>query len=214
MIATIRRHPERASHDRDLLNGLLETQSCGVLSSISDNGEPWAVPILHALDGDRILFHGSTGAGLLSHLVAGAPTVYTVFVLYGWVVGHTRFHSSAMYRSATVHGSLADLGGHEKEDALTAFLESIFPGRSTEVRHHSRKEFAATRICALPITSDNWLYKARSHGANEPQEETDAWAGLIPVNHTLGEPVRAPWSNAPLPDSVKRLIGGLDDQPW
>ena len=66
------RETERGSSDRALLDTLLDEVPVGTLSTVVD-GEPWSVPILFARDGDRLLFHGSTGAGLLRH--AGVAVV-------------------------------------------------------------------------------------------------------------------------------------------
>lgn len=213
MINAIGRHAERASHDRKLLDQLLRAQPTGVLCSITTDGEPWAVPMLHALDGDRVLFHGSTGSGMLRHLSVGAPVVYTVFLLDAWVVGHSTFNSSANYRSATIRGSITNLHGAEKAAALDTFSDSIFPGRTEEVRGMSAKELAATQVCALPITDDGWLYKARTHGTSQPDEATDVWGGIIPVTSGFGEPQRAQWSTAQVPASVHRLLRGQSTGP-
>ena len=37
------------------------------------DGKPWVVPMLYGRAGDRILLHGSVGAGALRHVAAGAP---------------------------------------------------------------------------------------------------------------------------------------------
>lgn len=200
------RHPERGRSDRALLDDLLRVVPTGVLSSVTHDGLPWAVPILHALDGDRLLFHGSTGAGLLRHLAAGAPVVYTVFVQDSWVLGPSTFSSSADYRSATISGTVDRLTGPDKEAALAAFAEVVFPGRAAEVRPSTAKELAATGICALPIRDGEWLYKTRSHGAAEPEEPTEAWCGTVPVTRTLGTPQRATWCSADQPPSVSALV--------
>ena len=77
-----------------------------MLSTVVD-GAPLAVPLLYARDGDRVLLHGSTGAGALRAVAAGAPAVLTVFVLDALVVAPTTFESSVNYRSATVRGARA-----------------------------------------------------------------------------------------------------------
>lgn len=205
MITEIGRHPERASHHREDLDQLLRCQPTGVLSSITDDGQPWAVPMLHALDGDRILFHGSTGAGLLRHIGSGAPVVYTVSILDAWVMGHTTFNSSANYRSATIRGSIINLNDDDKIAALDTFSNSIFPGRTNEVRPMSTKELAATHVCALSIAEGQWLYKTRAQGASQPAEDTTAWGGVIPVTRGLGVPRQADWSTATPPASLHRL---------
>lgn len=199
------RHPERASEDRNLLEDLLRTQHTGVLSSVTADGEPWAVPTLHVLHGDRVVFHGSTGSGMLRHLIAGAPVVYTVVVLDAWVVGYTTFSSSANYRSATIRGTVTQLTGTDKSVALSAYSESIFPGRTDEVREMSAKELAATHVCALEIVDGSWLYKARTEQASTPEEHTDVWGGIVPLTRGVGHPERADWSDADLPASVIAL---------
>lgn len=200
------RHPERGSQDRALLDELLTTVPTGVLSAVGPDGEPWAVPLLHALDGDRLLFHGSTGSGMLRGLADGAPVVYTVFIQDSWVVGPSTFSSSADYRSATLTGSLEQVTGDGKDRALEILAEAMLPGRTEEVREPTRRERAATGVLALRITEGAWLYKARTHGVGEPDERTDAWCGVVPVRRCLGEPERAPWCEADEPESVRRLV--------
>lgn len=202
----IGRHPERAHDDRALLDALLDSQNWGVLATVAD-GLPWAVPMLYARDGDRLLFHGSTGAGALRNLAEGAPLVFTVVAVDALVVGHTTFNSSADYRSATLRGVPTPLSGDDKIAALNAFSEFIFPGRVAEVRPMIAKELAATAVLALRIEPGSWLYKARDTGASKPEEETDVWGGRIPYLTTFGEPERAPWCEAELPASVIGLVG-------
>lgn len=201
----IGRHPERARTDRALLDELLDSLNWGTLATVFE-GQPWAVPILYARDGDRLLFHGSTGAGALRHVAAGAPIVFTVATVDALVVGHTTFASSADYRSATLRGVPRPVVGDAKVAALNAFSETIFPGRVAEVRPMNAKELAATSVLELPIEDGSWLFKMRDIGASEPDEQTDAWGGTIPYVTTLGQPRRAAWCSAELPASVKNLL--------
>lgn len=64
------------------------------------------MPIFYARDGDDILLHGSTGAGALRHVAAGAPVAFSVFVLDGLVIAESLLDHSARYRSAVVRGHL------------------------------------------------------------------------------------------------------------
>ena len=73
----LHRHRERGSTDRALLDALLDDVLAGTLSTVVD-GRPWVVPLLFARDGDRILLHGSTGAGALRHVADGAPAALAV----------------------------------------------------------------------------------------------------------------------------------------
>ena len=202
------RKPDRGHTDRDELDALLDDQLAGTLSTVVD-GRPWVVPMLFARDGDRILLHGSTGAGALRHVAAGAPAALSVTVVDGLVVAHTTFESSANYRSAVIHGELTPLAGTDRTTALQRISERLIPGRSAEVRPMNAKEEAATLAMALPITDGRWLLKARSGGASEPDEPTDAWSGVVPFRTVAGDPEPAPWSVAagtPVPASVTALV--------
>ena len=199
------RETDRERTDRAALDTLLDEVLVGTLSAVSD-GEPWSLPIFFARDGDRVLFHGSTGAGLLRHLAAGAPATFTVFSLDGIVVAHTAFESSANYRSAVLRGRLAVLDGAEAARALDVLTDRLIPGRTTEVRGTNRRERAATVVLALPITA--WLAKERTGEAGLPDEATDAWAGVVPLRLVAGEPVTDSWvpGDRPVPPSVHALL--------
>lgn len=207
-VERLTRKPDRAHTERAELDALLDDQLAGTLSTVVD-GRPWVVPMLFARDGDRILLHGSTGAGALRHVAAGAPAVLSVTVVDGLVVAHTTFESSANYRSAVVHGELTPLTGTDRTTALERISERLIPGRPAEVRPMTAKEEAATLAMALPITDGRWLLKARGGGPTVPDEETDAWAGVVPFRVVAGDPEPSPWSAAagtPVPASVSALV--------
>ena len=207
----LRRLTEYAVSDRAALDALLDEQWFGVLSTVSD-GEPWAVPMLHARDGDRILLHGSTGAGALRHVAGGAPAVFSVTAMDALAVAPTTFESSVNYRSATVRGRLEPLPREEQEAALELFSERVLPGRTVEVRPSSRKELAASLAMALAITDGGWLMKAAGGWPATPEEADaapDVWSGLVPVRSVLDPPLAAPWAaDLPVPPSVRRLVEG------
>lgn len=197
-----------ASTERAHLDALLDSQWSGVLSCVAD-GEAVAVPMLYARDGDRVLLHGSTGAGALRRVAAGAPAVLTVFCIDALVVAPTTFESSVNYRSATLRGPLQRLSDDEREAALDRFSETLLPGRTAEVRRSIRKELAATLAIALPIRDGGWTLKVAADGPATPEEagaEADVWSGLVPVRQVLDAPVPAPTAvDLPVPASVRRL---------
>ncbi|HMM94613.1 MAG: DUF1272 domain-containing protein [Micrococcales bacterium] len=202
------RKPERATADRAALDALLDEVLAGTLSTVVD-GRPWVVPMLFARDGDRILLHGSTGAGALRQVAAGAPAALTVVSVDGLVVAHTTFESSANYRSAVVHGELVTLGDADRERALEVLSERLLPGRTTEVRPMTRREQVATLAMALPITDGRWVLKARSGGPGDPDEETTAWTGVVPLRTVAGDPEPSPHAlstAAEVPASVRGLV--------
>jgi nitroimidazol reductase NimA-like FMN-containing flavoprotein (pyridoxamine 5'-phosphate oxidase superfamily) len=203
----VRRKPERSPADRALLDHVLDTVLAGSLCTVVD-GEPWVVPMLFARDGDRVLLHGSTGAGALRHVADGAPAALSVVSVDGMVVAHTTFESSANYRSAVVRGRLTPLSGDDQWDALDRLSDRLVPGRTSEVRPMLRKEIAATLCMALPIVDGGWTVKVRTGPPGVPDEPTDAWCGVVPFRLVAGEPEPAPWvaPGAPVPESVRRLV--------
>jgi nitroimidazol reductase NimA-like FMN-containing flavoprotein (pyridoxamine 5'-phosphate oxidase superfamily) len=180
----VNRHRERARHERADLDAVLDAgHHVGTLSTVVA-GKPWVVPMLYGRAGDRILLHGSVGAGALRHVEAGAPAALCVTHIDGWVYAHTLFDSSANYRSAVVHGELVQLDGDDAAEALTLIAECLTPGRSAEVPPHTRKQLAATAALAMDITDGRWTVKVRDGGPAEPkagEAEPGLWTGVLPI---------------------------------
>ncbi|GAB2665073.1 pyridoxamine 5'-phosphate oxidase family protein [Gordonia jinhuaensis] len=185
--------------DRDVLDALLDEVKVGVLSTVVD-GLPWSVPMLFARVGDRILLHGSTGAGALRQVATGAPATFTVFALDGLVVAETLFDHSANYRSAVIRGCL-EMVEADEADVLRSLSDKLIPGRASEVPTITGKETAATLTLSMAIGDDNWLCKARSGGPAEGSGDT--WTGVIPVSLQFGDPVTATGDEPPA--SVRSL---------
>lgn len=175
--------------------------------------------MLYARVGDRILLHGSTGAGALRYVAAGARAALCVTHVDGWIYAHSLFESSANYRSAVVHGTLARIAGPEAADALTAISDVIFPGRSGEVPAHTRKQLAATQALAMDIVDGQWTVKIRNGPPSTPEEDDEVipglWAGTVPIRSCYGPPEPAAWlpADVPLSPSIDRLYsGGVNGQ--
>lgn len=204
----IKRRKERAKTDRVELDAILDAAYVGTLSTVID-GKPWVVPLLYGRHGDRLVLHGSTGAGALRHVAAGASAAFCVTVLDGLVFADSLFDSSANYRSAVVHGTLTQLSAEAASDALYAMSERMMPGRRHEVRANTAKDLAATLAVALPITDGQWTAKVRTGGPGASESRVDVWRGVLPVHLTYGEPV--PADDVPegteVSDSVRRLAG-------
>jgi hypothetical protein len=198
----IGRLPDRQRTDRQDLHAVLDDALVATVSTVRD-GEPFVLPMAVARDGDRLLLHGSSGAGLLGVLAAGARVAVCVTRVDALVFARSVFDSSMNYRSAVVFGVPSVLEGEERLRALDALTAHLMPGRWAEVRPPTRKELAATVVLAVPL--DEASVKVRDTGASGAEADSPGvWAGVVPVTRHLGTPVTADDATAVVPPSVSR----------
>jgi uncharacterized protein len=195
----VRRIAEKEVRDRDTLYAVLDAGLVAHVSVTDASGQPYVVPVAYARDGDRVLFHGSTGSRLFRGLAHGQPTCLTVTLLDGLVLARSTFESSMHYRGAMVLGVCEKLSGADKERALEVVTEHLLPGRWSEARHPSRKELAATMVLALPL--DEASVKVSVGPPDDVPSDVDrpVWAGVVPIVESFGEPVDAPDLREPYP---------------
>ncbi len=192
----VNRLAERARYDRASLDAILDEAFIAHVGVVVD-GAPVVLPYACARVGDELMLHGSTRAGALRAIAAGAPVCATVTHLDGLVVARSGFQSSMNYRTAVIHGRAREVGERaEKVRLLDAMLEHLVPGRGRQIRGMTDGELAATLVCALPL--DEFSVKVRDYGVKEPEEDVDpaVWAGVIPLRLVAGAPQPDP-RNAP-----------------
>jgi nitroimidazol reductase NimA-like FMN-containing flavoprotein (pyridoxamine 5'-phosphate oxidase superfamily) len=185
----LRRKRERGTHERAVIDAILDEALIAHLGIVED-GQPFVTPTLHARRGDVVYCHGSSVSRTLRALAAGVPACLTVSLVDGLVLARAAMHHSANYRSVMLLGHarlVTDV--EEKREALRAVVEHIVPGRSSDVRGPSENELKATSVLAMAI--DEASAKLRTGGPVDDEEdyELDAWAGVIPLRSTAGEPV-------------------------
>ena len=192
----------RALHD--VLDAGLVAHVAGCL-----DGAPVVLPVAHARDGDRLLLHGSTGAGLLRRAAAAAPLSVAVTVLDGLVFARSLYDSSMNYRSAVVFGRAAPVRDGEKLAALRLLAERLMPGRWAEVRPPTRRELAGTLVLALPLDEASVKVSAGPPAdSDDPPPDPAVWAGVLPLHTVAGRPEPAPDvpAGVPVPRSVTGII--------
>jgi nitroimidazol reductase NimA-like FMN-containing flavoprotein (pyridoxamine 5'-phosphate oxidase superfamily) len=175
------------------------------------DGWPYAVPTIHARDGDRVLIHGSTLSRMLGGLAAGIPACVTVTSVDGIVCARSAFNHSMNYRCAMVFGrATAIRGPEEKLAALRTIVEHVLPGRWEEVRPPKPAELRATEIVSLPL--DQATAKVRNAGSIDSPADLRqrVWCGVLPAERRFAEPVMVPddVADLPLPPSVVAALGG------
>jgi nitroimidazol reductase NimA-like FMN-containing flavoprotein (pyridoxamine 5'-phosphate oxidase superfamily) len=206
----VNRLRERQVRDRAVLYEILDAGLVAHVALCFDS-EPVLIPVAYARDGDRLLLHGSTGAGLLRAAAGGAPIAVAVTHLDGLIFARSIFESSMNYRSVVVFGTARALAGDERVAALRALSDHLMPGRWDEVRRPTKRELAATLVLAMPL--DEASVKVRTGGPSaEDGADPAVWAGVLPFGIRAGEPVPADDvpPGSPQPDSLLAARQRLD----
>ncbi len=185
----IKRKPNRRVEDYSEIYAILDE---GLVAHVGFNdpesNEPMVIPVAYGRDGDRILFHGSTGSRMFMALKAGVQICATVTLIDGIVSARSPFNSSMNYRSVMAFGVGKVLEGEEKIEALYAVSERLIPGLWDAGREQTAKEYAQTMMVELKL--DDVTAKKRSGEANDPDDASlPIWAGVIPVEMKFGEPI-------------------------
>jgi nitroimidazol reductase NimA-like FMN-containing flavoprotein (pyridoxamine 5'-phosphate oxidase superfamily) len=181
----VRREPERGRYDRETIDAILDEALYCHLGFVVD-GQPYAIPTLHARVGDLLYVHGSSASRMLRHAAGGAPMCATVTLLDGLVLAKSVFNHSIDYRSVVVLGRTRLVEGEEKLEALRAFTEHVAPGRWDEARQPTALELKATSILSLPL--DEASAKVRTGPPEEEPEDVDlpVWSGVVPIHLAVG----------------------------
>ena len=211
----VSRLPEKQNTSRARLDELLDATPLATIAVIRD-GHPVIFPIGFARIGDELVIHGSTGSPWMRQLAGGAPAAVSITALDGVLVARSGFESSFQFRSAVLFGVFEAVADADKVHYLETLTDTFIPGRVAELRASSRKELAATMVLRTPIGADNWSLKI---GDGWPEDEDDdiaagAWAGVVPLTTTYGEPQRAPDCDpaTPVPPSVRAMTGELSNR--
>jgi hypothetical protein len=195
----LRRKRERGSHDRPVIDAILDEALIAHLGIADADGQPFVIPTLHARSGDVVYCHGAAASRTLRALAGGARACLTVSLLDGLVLARSAMHHSANYRSVMLIGTATSVeDADEKRVALQAVVEHIVPGRWDEVRPPTDNELKATSVLALPIDEASAKIRSGPPLDDEDDYALPAWAGVIPLALHVG---------APEPDS--RLRGGI-----
>ena len=188
---TLRRVPERGSHDRAVADAILDEGLVAHVGLATDDG-PVVIPMLYARDGDRLLLHGSPASRLLRAGAQGTEMCVTVTLVDGLVLARSAFHHSMNYRSVVVFGRALPIDDlDERRAALDVVVEHIVPGRTSDARVPDEKEVRGTLVLALPL--DEFSVKVRAGGPIDEDRDMDLphWAGVVPLATVAGAPVTA-----------------------
>jgi uncharacterized protein len=183
----LRRKRERGSHERRVIDAILDEALLAHLGICDEQGQPFVIPTLHARSGDVVYCHGSVASRTLRTLAGSAPVCLTVSLLDGLVLARAAMHHSANYRSVMLIGEARSVDDpEEKREALQAVIEHIVPGRWPDVRHPSENELRATAVLAIPIEEASAKVRTGPPLDDEADYALSAWAGVIPLAMQAG----------------------------
>ena len=185
----LKRIPERGHFDRDTVNAIIDEAMICHVGIVDADGRPVVIPTFHGRDGDDLLIHGSAASRLL-RTARNSEISVSITLIDSLVVARSAFHHSANYRSVVLFGVPEQItDDDEASRALDVLVEALIPGRSGEVRPHTRNEIKATSVLRLPITEASAKIRNGPPVDDEEDMDTEVWAGLLPIHTTFGEPV-------------------------
>ncbi len=188
------RDPARGKYDRDTVYAIIDAAPICQVAFV-EGDQPFVLPMIHAREGDELIFHGSRDSRLIAQLSGSRPLCISFTLLDGLVVARAPSHSSMNYRSAIVFGR-----GRRIEDpamklaALKAVVEKLFPGRWADSRQPTEAELASTSVLRVAIESVSAKMRSGPPTDDEQDLALPIWAGVLPIERAFGKPERDPRS--------------------
>ncbi|SEG88883.1 pyridoxamine 5'-phosphate oxidase family protein [Marinobacterium lutimaris] len=181
----VRRRPERAHYDRDLVNSIIDEALVCNVAFVSD-GLPRIIPTSIVRIENDIYLHGSPNNRMLTALADGVNACISVAHIDAIVMGRSGMGCSVDYRSVVIFGNAEVVTESEhKAKVLYSVIDSTLPGH--KVRELKESELAATLVLKFPLKEVS--AKVRDIGVKdiEADYELDAWAGVIPLKTVPGQ---------------------------
>lgn len=186
----LRRFHELGNHERATIHAILDAEPNCTVAYVID-GAPYLTPTLQWRVEERVYWHGSSASRAI-RAGKGQQVCLNVTIVDGLVMARSGFNHSVNARSVTLFGTPEVVPEDRKESLLTAFIEGLWPGRTSVLRPMLPQELKATTLLSMPITEGS--AKTRQ---GPPQDEPEdyalpIWAGVIPTARSTGTPVADP----------------------
>jgi len=188
----VKRRHDRGFYDHKTVHALLDAAALCHVSYVID-GLPYCTPTLFWREGTTLYWHGSSASRMLCNQSAGQPACLTVTHLDSLVLARCGFNHSADYRSVMAFGHARLIEDPaEKEAALVAMVDRLFPARTASLRQSSTQEIKATAVVAMEI--ERASAKVRAKGVVDEDEDypLPIYAERLPVRTVIGEPEPCP----------------------
>jgi nitroimidazol reductase NimA-like FMN-containing flavoprotein (pyridoxamine 5'-phosphate oxidase superfamily) len=141
------RRKDRAIPEAEALE-ILGRSEYGVLATVGEHGEPYAVPVNHVLSGDSIYIHCALEGHKLENIAHDARVSYCT-VGFAQVLPE---QLSTLYESVIIFGRAALVSDEaEKWEALRALGKRFAPGREAETDQAIDRSLPRTAILRIRI---------------------------------------------------------------
>jgi nitroimidazol reductase NimA-like FMN-containing flavoprotein (pyridoxamine 5'-phosphate oxidase superfamily) len=187
---TLRRLPNRASYDREIVYGILDEGFVCHVGFVIE-GRPFVIATGYARLGDNLYIHGSVASRMLKTLRSGMEACVTVTLVDGLVLARSVFHHSMNYRSVVIFGRARVVENEaEKLECLRGFTEHIMRGRWEDSRAPNANELRSTLVLRLPLEEASAKIRTGPPIDEEEDYRLPVWAGVLPIRFAIGEAVR------------------------
>ena len=208
---TLKRLPKRGSHDREVVNQILDEGFICHVGFVAD-GQPFVIPTGYARADETLLIHGSQASRMLRALGQGIDVCVTVTLIDALVLARSAFHLSMNYRSVVIFGRASVIEDREEKlRALFALSEHMIPGRWNDVREPTEDELRQTTVLSLPIEEASAKIRTGPPLDDEEDYELPVWAGIIPLKLAAARPIADPRlpAGTPIPEYADRYSRSL-----
>lgn len=145
MIREMRRKDRKLKNDEAI--EILKNNTYGVLSTVSENGYPYGVPINYIFFNNSIYFHGASTGHKLDNISNNNRISFCV-------VGHTEIlpaEFSAKYESVIVFGRAIEVSNDEKNVILLEILNKYSADYIEKGKEYIEKGSKATKVIKISI---------------------------------------------------------------
>lgn len=201
-INKVKRHPERASYDKEqLLDILKDGFVCQVAFQIAE--QPFIIPMMYYNNSEYIYIHGSPAARIINKLREESQVAISVLEINGLVIAKRLANNSMNYRSVVIFGKPEEITDNSGKLAVfSEWINVLIPGRIEHTVLPSRQELEGVSVFRVKL--ENFSVKIREGEPSDPGEKSAYWSGVIPFSTQFSGPKFS--SSSETPDYLEDFI--------
>lgn len=146
MVKPLRREDRKA--DEAVARAVLETGNFGVLSTVDSSGQAYGVPMSYVYRNDAIYLHGAAEGHKHDNLAQNDKVSFCV-VRDAEPLPET---FSMRYQSVTVFGTVVEVSGMEKHEALLGFVDKYSSEYLEKGMKYIESDEHKTKVMKIRIT--------------------------------------------------------------